>query len=161
MAENISKILQTRTSNATATADTISEGKTAWVNGNLITGTLKSTTSANVVNALVSNQGSVSALNNYTATYDTIIFATLTITQTSMETAWFSYGLFDATTGESKASIFAYIGPGKPSQTVATATFMLEAGHTLSLRLTGGLDQTPWAHGVNCYASGTIMEAKS
>ncbi len=38
MAENIGKILQERTKNATATADNISEGKTAWVNGKLIIG---------------------------------------------------------------------------------------------------------------------------
>ena len=35
---NISKVLQARTKNATATADNITEGKTAWVNGQLITG---------------------------------------------------------------------------------------------------------------------------
>ena len=35
---NIGKILQEKTKDATATADNISEGKTAWVNGELITG---------------------------------------------------------------------------------------------------------------------------
>ena len=39
IAENISKVLQARTKDATATADNITEGKTAWVNGELITGT--------------------------------------------------------------------------------------------------------------------------
>ena len=38
MAENIGKILQERTKNATATADNLSNGVTAWVNGQLITG---------------------------------------------------------------------------------------------------------------------------
>ena len=36
--KNIGKILKEKTKNATATADNISEGKTAWVNGELITG---------------------------------------------------------------------------------------------------------------------------
>ena len=39
MAENISKVLAARTSNADATADNITAGKTAYVNGELITGT--------------------------------------------------------------------------------------------------------------------------
>ena len=39
MAQNIGKILQARTADATATADNILSGKTAYVNGNLITGT--------------------------------------------------------------------------------------------------------------------------
>ena len=39
MAGNISKVLQVRTSNATATADNITQGKTAYVNGKLIVGT--------------------------------------------------------------------------------------------------------------------------
>ena len=38
MVENIGKILQERTKDATATADNITQGKTAWVNGQLITG---------------------------------------------------------------------------------------------------------------------------
>lgn len=38
MAENIEKILQVRTADATATADNITSGKTAYVNGELITG---------------------------------------------------------------------------------------------------------------------------
>lgn len=39
MANNIGKILEERTKNATATAENISSGKTAWVNGQLIIGT--------------------------------------------------------------------------------------------------------------------------
>ena len=38
MANNIGKILEERTKNATATAENISSGKTAWVNGQLIIG---------------------------------------------------------------------------------------------------------------------------
>ena len=38
MASNISKVLQARTKNATATADNITKGKTAYVNGKLIEG---------------------------------------------------------------------------------------------------------------------------
>ena len=41
-ADNIKGILREVTKNATATADNISEGKTAWVNGELITGIGKS-----------------------------------------------------------------------------------------------------------------------
>ena len=39
MAENIGKILQARTKDATATAEDIAQEKTAWVNGELVTGT--------------------------------------------------------------------------------------------------------------------------
>ena len=41
MAENIGKIIEEKTKNATATAEDITEGKTAWVKGELIVGTRK------------------------------------------------------------------------------------------------------------------------
>ena len=44
MAENISKVLQVRTKDATATSEDIIEGKTAYVNGELITGTKSAST---------------------------------------------------------------------------------------------------------------------
>ncbi|MFR2534871.1 MAG: hypothetical protein ACLTEH_06755 [Clostridia bacterium] len=46
MANNIGKIVQERTKDATATADNISEGKTAWVNGQEITGNGKDVNNA-------------------------------------------------------------------------------------------------------------------
>lgn len=45
-ANNIKGMVKEVTKNATATADNISEGKTAWVNGNKITGTGKDVTDA-------------------------------------------------------------------------------------------------------------------
>ena len=46
MSENISKVLQARTKDATATADNITDGKTAWVNGELIIGNGKDNTNS-------------------------------------------------------------------------------------------------------------------
>ena len=46
--ENIGKILQARTSNATATAEDILTGKTAYVNGNLIVGNKADSSTMNI-----------------------------------------------------------------------------------------------------------------
>ena len=60
MATNIGKVLEARTRDATAIADNISEGKTAYVNGELITGTYKSTELENTLEELSNFQIEVS-----------------------------------------------------------------------------------------------------
>ena len=72
-ADNIKGILKEVTKNATATADNISEGKTAWVNGELITGT-----GVDVTNAYNNGKEENKGLTKFSITITTSATATNT-----------------------------------------------------------------------------------
>ena len=69
MASNIGKIVQERTKDATATAEDIKERKTAWVNGNKITGINKQT-EVQKSTQIVTNASLVGEAANISKTHD-------------------------------------------------------------------------------------------
>ncbi len=86
-ANNIKEIVKEVTKNATATSEDILEGKTAWVNGEIITGTAKITLGSNY--SSVTTEGITTTIGNG---------ATATITMNNGDIVFFHTNFQDATT---------------------------------------------------------------
>lgn len=127
MAENISKILQVRTSNATATGEDILEGKTAYINGELIIGTMVNKGMSTVTTIDSSYGGS----GVYSFTIDTTIDSLILVS---------SYGWGDTSNlGQETSALYKY------TSSTDSIECLIEVGHgnqTISSYVNGRLSIT-------------------